>query len=620
MRVPALIVSTPFVVGSDDPCRALCVGHPSCRNPDDVSCVDNICTGSYWHKEHQEVAFRMSAPRLGESSLSCAKAEELNAAHAARVKQNKSRWTKRDMYKYGGIAGGSIFLSVKLIRTFCKLYYPSVPAAPLPPICDNFLKLHDAGSSVFKLTTDTATSIKKLIYTFGALKWVEDFYVDYVADDHRGSIIGEELDSSTRFTDVAGLKSSKLELTEILDFLRNPAKYTQNGSRLPKGILMVGPPGTGKTLLARAVAGEAGVPFYSVSGSDFFKFESRASDMIKDVFERARKTSPSIIFIDEIDSIGKRRNQGHNDALTNQLLIEMDGISRTAGVIVLAATNNYDALDPALVRAGRIDRTLNVGLPNQKERAEIFTMYLQQTKLDDQDKIKIYADRLAALTREISGAEISNLCNEAAILAVRRGSPVSWRDLEQAVEKIDNGLPMEVEIPQQDLESAAMHESGCAVAASVLKSRWSVAKISLLPMSDGSIGFTKYSISEGLVSKQTLLDDIALSLAGRAAEELFTGSVTTKGRNGLSLATELAQTMVTDHGMSDGLGLIVITKKNYDLFKNIIGTETQKIVNSQYERVKTILLENETKIHKLSSQLMENKILDFTQIAEIIGS
>lgn len=449
---------------------------------------------------------------------------------------------------------------------------------------------------------------------------------------------GKDLKSTVRFTDVAGLRQSKLELMEFVDFLKHPAKYDKLGARIPKGALLVGPPGTGKTLLAKAVAGEADVPFYSISGSDFVEmFVGVGASRVRDLFAKARKTAPSIIFIDEIDAVGKKRGKsqmGGNDereSTLNQLLVEMDGFTATTGVVVLAGTNRVDILDKALTRAGRFDRQVPVDRPDLEEREEIFQVHLRRVALKPGLDSKEVSHRMAALTPGMVGADIANICNEAAIFAARRKADnVDLSDFEQASERVIGGIAKSKNLmSQQDKTSIAIHESGHAVAGWFLRYADPLLKVSIIPRSSGALGYAQYLPEEmALYSKEALLDKMCAILGGRAAEDLLLNRITTGASDDFEKVTQMAYGMVQVYGMTDSVGIISFNpnRMSENAFKpfseqtaQLIDAEVKRIIESQYSRVKSLLNDHREKVEALSHSLFAKETIGYPDLKDILG-
>ena len=378
------------------------------------------------------------------------------------------------------------------------------------------------------------------------------------------TIYGVDKKIKTKFRHVAGLENAKLEIMEFVEFLKNPKKFQKLGAKIPRGALLVGPPGTGKTLLAKAVAGEAGVPFLAISGSDFVEmFVGVGASRVRDLFKKARENAPSIIFIDEIDAVGKKRagKMGGNDEkdnTLNQLLVEMDGFGTDSQVIVLAATNRKDILDSALLRPGRFDRQVDITLPNIKERSQIFVVHLKKLKLNTEFKIEQYAKKLSALTPGMSGADIYNVCNEGAIIAARENlESVGLLQFEKATERVIGGLEMKTVMSKREKEIVAYHEAGHAVAGWFLEHSNPLLKVTIIPRSKGSLGFAQYLPDElSLYSKESLIDYIKVALGGRIAEEIFFNSITTGASDDLKKVTGIATSIVATYGMNDAIGLL----------------------------------------------------------------
>ena len=352
---------------------------------------------------------------------------------------------------------------------------------------------------------------------------------------------------------------------EFVDFLKNPKKYQELGAQIPRGALLVGPPGTGKTLLAKAVAGEAGVPFLSISGSDFVEmFVGVGASRVRDLFKQARAKAPSIIFIDEIDAVAKKRHgkfggNDERDNTLNQLLVEMDGFGTEESVIVLAATNRVDILDTALLRPGRFDRTIEITSPTIKDRTDIFKVHLKKIKLNEEKPREEYARKMAALTPGFSGAEISNVCNEAAIIAARDNlESVNIQSFEKAIERVIGGIEKKTIMTLEERKTIAYHESGHAVAGWFLEYSNPLLKITIIPRSKGSLGFAQYLPDEiSLYSKDQIIDMMCVSLAGRVAEELmFDGKITTGASDDIKKVTQLATSLVSVYGMTEKMGLV----------------------------------------------------------------
>jgi ATP-dependent metallopeptidase hflB len=435
------------------------------------------------------------------------------------------------------------------------------------------------------------------------------------------------------FKDVAGQEGAKQEVQEIVDFLKSPQKYTDLGGKIPKGALLVGPPGTGKTLLAKAVAGEAGVPFFSMSGSDFVEmFVGVGASRVRDLFHQAKEKSPCIIFIDEIDAVGRARSKnpsmGGNDErenTLNALLTEMDGFGTNSGVIILAATNRADMLDSALLRAGRFDRQISVDLPDLPERKEIFQVHLRPVKVDSTVDI----DFLSRQTPGFSGADIANVCNEAALIAARHNSrTVGKQDFLDAVDRIIGGLEKKTKImTAAEKRTIALHEAGHATVSWFCQHADPLVKVSIVPRGR-ALGAAWYLPEERqITTKEQMLDEMCALMGGRAAEELFTGHISTGAMNDLERATKSAYGMVAYAGMSDKLpNISFYNNQEYQFQKpysettaKVIDDEVMKMVNKQYDRAKKILQENSYGHNKLADLLISREVIFAEDVEEIFG-
>ena len=440
-------------------------------------------------------------------------------------------------------------------------------------------------------------------------------------------------DLKITFKDVAGQEGAKQEVQEIVEFLKNPKKYTDVGGKIPKGALLIGPPGTGKTLLAKAVAGEAGVPFFSMSGSDFVEmFVGVGASRVRDVFRQAKEKSPCIIFIDEIDAVGRARSKnpamGGNDErenTLNALLTEMDGFGSNSGVIVLAATNRVDMLDKALLRAGRFDRQIHVDLPDLPERKAIFQVHMKPLRLDK----NIDLDLLARQTPGFSGADIANVCNEAALIAARHDKKeVSYQDFLDAVDRIIGGLEKKTKVMTTDEKrTIAIHEAGHATISWFCEYANPLVKVSIVPRGQ-ALGAAWYMPEERPIStKEQMLDEMCSLLGGRAAEELFTGHISTGAMNDLERATKASFGMVAYYGMSDKLPNVCyydnseygFQKPYSDQTARLIDEELIRIVNIQYDRAKKILTEHKEGHARLAQLLVEKEVIMAEDVEEIFG-
>lgn len=452
------------------------------------------------------------------------------------------------------------------------------------------------------------------------------------------TVLGVPGDKKVTFDDVAGADEEKEELQEIVDFLKNPEKFTEIGARIPHGLLLVGPPGTGKTLLARAVAGEAGVQFLSISGSDFVEmYVGVGAGRVRDLFEQARKIAPAIVFIDEIDAVGRKRGSGlggghdEKEQTLNQLLVEMDGFTRSEGVIVLAATNRPDILDPALLRPGRFDRQIHVGRPDVKGREEILKVHAKDKKLDASVNLKTVARSTAGFT----GADLSNLLNEAAILAARANRPVlTMEDMNEALMKITAGPAKKSRVQtRKDLKETAVHEAGHAVAMYNLPTHDPVRQITIVPRGQ-SLGATWYLPKDDSsnLTRNEMYEQIVSLLGGRVAEALFLGDISVGASNDIDRATKLAKDMVARYGMCEKLGTVsyldggeVFIGRDYQTTKSysekVAGTiddEVRALIDKAYDHCKQILTDNSDKLHKVVDFLLEKETMTGEQFEAIM--
>ncbi len=447
----------------------------------------------------------------------------------------------------------------------------------------------------------------------------------------------DENNNSTTFADVAGCDEAKEEVTELVDFLKDPSKFQKLGGRIPRGVLMVGPPGTGKTLLARAIAGEAKVPFFTISGSDFVEmFVGVGASRVRDMFETAKKNSPCIIFIDEIDAVGRSRGSGtgggndEREQTLNQLLVEMDGFEATSGTIVIAATNRADVLDKALLRPGRFDRQVMVGLPDIKGREEILLVHMRKVPIDPDVK----ADILARGTPGMSGADLANLVNEAALFAARRNKrTVDMQDFEDAKDKIFMGPERKsMVMREEERRNTAYHESGHAVVAKLLPNADPVHKVTIMPRG-WALGLTWQLPEFDRISnyKVKMLEEIAILFGGRIAEEVFVNQMSTGASNDFERATKLARDMVTKYGMSDALGTMVYAGDEQDSFfgsmsaktvseatQQKVDAEIRRILDEQYAVARKLLEDNREKVEAMTAALMEYETIDADQINDIM--
>jgi len=453
-------------------------------------------------------------------------------------------------------------------------------------------------------------------------------------------VSAKDIKSKVKFEDVAGMTEAKAEVMEFVDFLKNPKRYEHLGAHIPKGGLLVGPPGTGKTLLAKAVAGEANVPFFSMSGSDFIEvFVGVGPSRVRDLFSQARKHAPSIVFIDEIDAVGRRRARGgfaggandERENTLNQLLVEMDGFSTSTGVVVLAGTNRSDILDPALTRPGRFDRTITVDKPDLVDRQAIFKLHLKPLRLQPELDIEELSMRLAALSPGFAGADIQNVCNESAIYAARRnGEWVSLIDFENASERVLGGLKKSADLLlPEEKHCVAYHEAGHAMVGWFLEHADPVLKVSVVPRASGALGFAQHLPDElRLLPQQALLDKIAVLLGGRAAEETFIGRITTGAVDDLDKTTKIAYAMISELGMNLKVGLVSYQNRQNEQtflkpFSEAVGqtidSEARTLIETQYERAKALLREKAELVHKLAALLRAKETLSYSDIVECVG-
>ncbi len=441
------------------------------------------------------------------------------------------------------------------------------------------------------------------------------------------------------FADVAGIEEEKQELEEIVEFLKNPKKFTEMGARIPKGVLLVGQPGTGKTLLAKAVAGEAGVPFFIISGSDFVEmFVGVGASRVRDLFEQAKKNAPCIIFIDEIDAVGRQRGAGlggghdEREQTLNQLLVEMDGFAPNEGVIVLAATNRPDVLDKALLRAGRFDRQIVVSAPDVKAREQILEVHARKKKLADDVDLKTVATN----TSGFAGADLENVLNEAALLTARRNkSEIGMQEIEEAMVKVTMGPEKKSRvINEKEKKLVAFHEAGHAVVSRFLETQDNVHQISIVPRGMAG-GYTMYRPSEdkSFMSKTEMEENIVSLLGGRVAEALVLGDISTGASNDIERATKIARAMVTKYGMSNVLGTIAFGSGNEEVFlgrdlaqakdysdetATLIDVEVKKIIDTGYKRAEELLSANMEKLHAVAGVLLEKEKIDGDEFSEIM--
>jgi len=438
------------------------------------------------------------------------------------------------------------------------------------------------------------------------------------------------------FADVAGCQEAKKEIMEFVDFLQDSSRFTKLGAKIPKGALLCGPPGTGKTLLARAVAGEAAVPFYSISGSDFIEmFVGVGPSRVRDLFKEARANAPCIIFIDEIDAVGRKRGRGgamggndERENTLNQLLVEMDGFTPTSGIVVLAGTNRADVLDDALLRPGRFDRQIQVDKPDLQGRKEIFNVHLKGITLDGAPET--YAGRLAGLTPGFAGADIANICNEAAIVAARRAADsVTLDDFEKATDRIVGGLESNKIMSKEERSIVAHHEAGHAIAGWFLEHADPLLKVTIIPRSSGALGYAQYLPKEVFLrTEEQIMHIVSMALAGRAAEEVFFGNVTTGASDDLRRVTDLIYSTIQIYGMNSRVGQLAFPKdpnampgdKPYsDSTASAMDEEAKKIVDEAYQRTLDLIKEKKEEVEKVATLLLDKETITHDDIIDLIG-
>ena len=452
----------------------------------------------------------------------------------------------------------------------------------------------------------------------------------------KASLFDKESKIKLTFRDVAGLEEAKEEVKEIVEFLKNPKKFTKLGGKIPKGALLVGSPGTGKTLLAKAVAGEANVPFYSLSGSDFVEmFVGVGAARVRDLFKKAKEKAPCIVFIDEIDAIGRSRGRGQmpgsNDErenTLNSLLVEMDGFSTDSGVIILAATNRPDVLDSALLRPGRFDRQISIDKPDLKGREEIFKVHIRPLKLNEDVNVK----NLAAQTPGFAGAEIANVCNESALIAARKNkNSIEMIDFQDAIDRVIGGLEKKNKIiSPEEKKIVAYHEAGHAVAGWFLEHADPLVKVSIVPRGIAALGYAQYLPKEQyLYQTDQLLDEMCMALGGRAAEDITFGKISTGALSDLERITKMAYSIVSVYGMNKNIGNISFydskqsdynfTKPYSDSTAEKIDSEVKRIVDSAYDRTKKLLIDKREQLEKIANKLLEKEILFQNDLERLIG-
>ncbi|GGE10256.1 MULTISPECIES: ATP-dependent zinc metalloprotease FtsH [Sphingobacterium] len=451
----------------------------------------------------------------------------------------------------------------------------------------------------------------------------------------KAQLFDKESQINITFNDVAGLEEAKEEVMEIVDFLKNPKKYTDLGGKIPKGALLVGPPGTGKTLLAKAVAGEAQVPFFSLSGSDFVEmFVGVGASRVRDLFKQAKEKAPCIIFIDEIDAIGRARGKnsimGGNDErenTLNQLLVEMDGFGTNVGVIILAATNRLDVLDSALLRPGRFDRQISIDKPDLIGREQIFNVHLKPLKLAEE----VDAKKLSAQTPGFAGAEIANVCNEAALIAARKNKKaIEMQDFQDAIDRVIGGLEKKNKIiSPEEKKIVAYHEAGHAIAGWFLEHADPLVKVSIVPRGVAALGYAQYLPKEQfLYTTEQLIDSMCMTMGGRVAEDITFGRISTGAQNDLERITKLAYAMTAVYGMNHKVGNVSFRdssgdsqfQKPYsDQTAELIDDEVRVLISEVYDRTKQLLLDKQDGLIKIAEKLLEKEILFQTDLEEILG-
>ncbi len=436
------------------------------------------------------------------------------------------------------------------------------------------------------------------------------------------------------FADVAGLEEAKEEVMEIVDFLKQPKKYTALGGKIPKGALLIGPPGTGKTLLAKAMAGEAQVPFFSLSGSDFVEmFVGVGASRVRDLFKQAREKAPCIIFIDEIDAIGRARGKNammsndERENTLNQLLVEMDGFGGDTGIIILAATNRPDVLDAALLRPGRFDRQISIDRPDVKGREEIFKVHLGPIKVSE----SLDVHKLAEQTPGFAGADIANVCNEAALIAARKGkSGVEMKDFQDAIDRVIGGLEKKNKIiSKEEKEVIAYHEAGHAICGWFLEHAYPLLKVTIVPRGTAALGYAQYTPKEQyLYTIEQLTDQMCMTLGGRAAEQIFFGKISTGASNDLQQITKMAYSMVTTYGMNEKIGNVsfydpsqenTFQKPFSEETGKIIDEEVRKMIDAAYHRTLDLLQSRKAEVEKLAQALLTREVLHKSDVEELIG-
>lgn len=522
------------------------------------------------------------------------------------------------------------------------------------PVYDpEFIQLMDTKGIVYSSVPREGNAMVSILFNwvlpFGAIfllwkllqKRLSNVNSNVLAFGQNKAMIVAEGDVKARFSDVAGVDEAKEELVEVVDFLKSPKKYTDIGGKIPKGVLLVGPPGTGKTLLARAVAGEAGVPFFRMSGAEFVEmFVGVGASRVRDLFRQAREKAPCIIFIDELDAIGKSRNSGpmggndEREQTLNQLLVEMDGFDATSGLIILAATNRPDVLDPALLRPGRFDRQVMVDRPDLLGREAILAIHAKTVKLED----SVELNDVARSTPGFVGADLANIVNEAALLAVRGGrKKVGQKDFEAAIEKIMTGLEKKSRVMNpEERKAIAYHEAGHALVAAFTEGADPVQKVSIVPRGFGALGFTLQLPTEDryVVTETQLLGQIDVLMGGRAAEEIVFGRISTGAASDITKATDIARRMITEYGMSERFRNVALTKRgsgmggSTDAFltreyseetQRYVDDEVAKIIAERYALAIDTIGKRKEILDRVSAELLEKETLDAAHFLELVG-
>lgn len=538
-----------------------------------------------------------------------------------------------------------------------RRYTPPEAAYRTVPIYDpDLIKLMDEKKVSYYAVSQEGSAVLDFIFSW-VLPFVFFFYIwrllirrmgnmgsNVLSIGQNRAVIVAEGDVTTRFADVAGVEEAKEELVEVVDFLKNPKKYTDIGGKIPKGVLLVGPPGTGKTLLARAVAGEAGVPFFKMSGADFVEmFVGVGAARVRDLFKQAREKAPCIIFIDELDAIGKSRITGaiggndEREQTLNQLLVEMDGFDATSGLIILAATNRPDVLDPALLRPGRFDRQVLVDRPDLNGREAILKIHTRNVKLSPE----VDLSKVARKTSGFAGADLANIVNEAALLAVRAGrKTVEQQDFDEAIEKTVAGLQKKNRvINEEERTIVAYHETGHALVAAFTPGSDPVQKISIVPRGFGALGYTLQMPVEDryLMTEEELLGKIDVLLGGRAAEDVIFGKISTGAANDLTKATDIARRMITDYGMSPRFRNVALTQRGASMLgtanpepvmhreysestQQYIDEEIARIVNERYNKVKGLLSEKKPLLESIARHLLEKETLEEQEFKNLLSA